>query len=59
MLPTSMATASKIAGDLKIVTDLIVFLYSFSSLAVRFIFRNQLINTKDSKSGTDRGRGSL
>ena len=30
-----MPTASNIAGDLKIVTDLIVFLYSFFFLAIQ------------------------
>ena len=45
-----MPTASKIASDFKIVTDLIVFLYSFFFLVGTFVLRNELINTTDSNN---------
>ena len=50
VLPTRMPTARKNAGDFKIVTESIVFLYSFFFLVGKFVFRSQLINTTDSNN---------
>ena len=47
-MPTRLPTARKIAGVLKIMTDLIVFLYSFFFLMGSFVYRDQYINTTDS-----------